>query len=39
MGLSANFTGKSPISIKIEGNKIEVSTWKELYLEVCNYIV
>lgn len=39
MSLSSNFTGKSPTSIKIEGNKIEVSTWKELYLEICNYLI
>ena len=39
MKLDSNFTGKSPIAIKLEDDKIEVSTWKELYLEVCSYLI
>lgn len=39
MRLDSNFTGKSPISIKIEDDKIEGSSWKELYFDVCNYLI
>lgn len=39
VSLDSDFTNKSPISIEIEGDKIEGDTWKELYIEVCNYFI
>ena len=39
MSLNSNFTSKSPTSIKIENNYLEANTWKDLYLEVCNYLI
>lgn len=39
MSLSSSFTGKSPASIKIENSYLEAYTWKDLYLEVCNYLI
>lgn len=39
MSIDSDFTGKSPIAIKIEEDKIEGSTWKELYIGVCDYLI
>ena len=39
MSIKSDFTGKSPVAIKIAEDKIEGSTWKELYIGVCDYLI
>lgn len=39
VSINSNFTGKSPNCIRIEGNNIEISSWKELHIVVCNYLI
>lgn len=39
VSINSDFTGKSPICIKIDGYSIEVSSWKDLHIEVCNYLI
>ena len=39
ISMDSDFTNKKPICINIEGNKILVSKWIELYIEVCNYLI
>lgn len=37
--IDSDFTGKTPIYIKIDGYRIDVSSWKEVHIEVCNYLI
>lgn len=39
ININSDFTGTSPKCIRIKGNNIEVSSWKECYIEVCNYLI
>lgn len=39
VSIDSDFTGESPSYIMIEGNNIEVSSWKEVHIEVCNYLI
>ena len=39
ISINSDFTGKSPNCISIEGSSIAISSWKELHIEVCNYLI
>lgn len=39
MSINSDFTGKSPSYIKIDGYIIEKTSWKDVYIEVCNYLI
>ena len=39
ISINSDFTGKSPNCISIEGSNIAISSWKELHIEVCNYLI
>lgn len=39
LSIDSEFKGESPSDIMIEGNNIEVSSWKEVHIEICNYLI
>lgn len=39
ISINSDFKGKSPRSIRICGDNLEASSWKQLHIEVCNYLI
>lgn len=39
LSLTDDFTGFSPVSIEFDTTIVDVESWKDLYISVCNYLI